>query len=92
MPSAKESPAPGHERLVLARCAERCEGTVVVLLGCRVATAFGLRDQRPFSTVLVRGALLCFLPHPSGRNRAWNQPGAIEKARRLLAIEDGRKP
>lgn len=52
----------------------------VVLLGSRVNTAFGLFHRPPFT---FYGRYVT-LPHPSGRNRAWNEPGAIQKARDFL--------
>jgi hypothetical protein len=53
----------------------------LVLLGARVAGAFGLVYE-PFT--VVRGK--CYLvPHPSGRNRAWQEPGAAARLRLFLA-------
>lgn len=52
----------------------------VVLLGAKVARAFGL-PYRPFT----RSAHLFLLPHPSGLNRIWNEPGSVHRARELLA-------
>jgi hypothetical protein len=64
-----------------------------VLLGRKVAEAFGFGDRAPFSTVLVGYSLIdggadsrvYLLPHPSGLCREWNVPGAFERARRLLS-------
>ncbi len=55
--------------------------TPLILLGRKVASAFCV-DGPPFSR-----APPCFylLPHPSGLCRAWNEPGAEERARALLA-------
>lgn len=50
----------------------------VVMLGSKVTRAFGI-EYRPFA--VTAGKFLC-LPHPSGLNRAWNDPGAVEAARR----------
>ncbi len=58
----------------------RVLGRDVVLLGSKVAQAFGLRYE-PFTT---RGRLH-LLPHPSGLSRAWNDPESIPRARALLA-------
>lgn len=63
----------------------------IVLLGARVQIAFGMKFE-PFTTgtLLVGGTrgsythLLIRLPHPSGRNRSWSEPGAADRARRLL--------
>lgn len=52
---------------------------VIVLLGAKVSRAFGV-PYEPFTT---HGAYRV-LPHPSGLNRAWNDPSAVEKARNLL--------
>ena len=53
----------------------------IVLLGRRVAAAFGASDYRSFTTC----GRLYLLPHPSGRCLAWNEPGAAQRARDLLA-------
>lgn len=68
---------------------------VVVLLGRKVARAFRsveyrVCDEAPFSSVVVTTPpfnllTLVYLPHPSGRCRAWNDPGAAQRARALLA-------
>jgi hypothetical protein len=58
---------------------------VLVLLGARVAGAFGV-DRRPFSVVVGEEHTLVLLPHPSGRCRAWNDPGAVERARDALRL------
>lgn len=63
--------------------------TKVVLLGAKVAGAFGFdfktcafghrkADAPGAKTYVV-------LPHPSGLCRAWNEPGAFERARATLA-------
>lgn len=53
---------------------------VFLLLGRKVATAFGLKGVELFtrvdSTILI--------PHPSGRCRVWNEPGSTERARSLI--------
>lgn len=57
----------------------------VVLFGARVARAFGV-PATPFR--IHEHALGCFLvtlPHPSGRCRLWDAPGAREQARRLVS-------
>lgn len=62
----------------------------IVLLGRRVARTFrraaayegvGPCPDEPFFT---REGRFYLLPHPSGLCRAWNDPGAAERARRLL--------
>lgn len=57
---------------------------VLVLLGARVAEAFGAQPRAPFSVRTVGASRAVLLPHPSGRARTWNQPGAFERARSLL--------
>lgn len=63
--------------------------SLYVLLGRRVADAFLPPPRREmFALVEQRygdwAARLLLLPHPSGRCRLWNEPGAAESARRLL--------
>lgn len=61
----------------------------LVLLGAKVCQAFGV-PYIPF--VLIPWAFngvppkrdVVVLPHPSGRCRAWNEPGAFERARLVL--------
>lgn len=57
----------------------RREGKIV-LLGAKVRGAFGL-DLEPFS---VQDRFVV-IPHPSGLNRAWGEPGARDRLRRLFA-------
>lgn len=52
-----------------------------LLLGRKVATAFGLKDAELFSTV----GRFVVIPHPSGRCREWNDPTAFQRARGLVA-------
>ena len=62
----------------------------VVLFGAKVCQAFGVIRFNPFGfpsePELVRkaGARYVILPHPSGLSRAWNEPGAFERARAVL--------
>jgi tRNA (cmo5U34)-methyltransferase len=58
------------------------EGRDVVLLGSRVAAAFGLRDAAPLSTVEARGARLHVLPNLS--SRWWREHGTWERASEYL--------
>lgn len=53
----------------------------LVLLGKKVATAFGYPHAGSFNKL----DNLVFLPHPSGLNRLWNEPGAIPRVRELMA-------
>lgn len=64
----------------------------LVLLGAKVCEAFGLPYQ-PF-TAVSRAAMellphrglrtIVVIPHPSGLNRAWHEPGAYQRARNLV--------
>jgi hypothetical protein len=62
--------------------ASRAAG-VTVLLGARVCNAFGLAFV-PFSVVPGGDQVVAILPHPSGLSRAWNEPGAYDRARSVL--------
>ncbi len=55
-------------------------GQDLVLLGARVAHAFD-PAWGAFSEYRAAGLRVLVLPHPSGRCRAWNEPGAVERAR-----------
>lgn len=59
------------------------ERAPLVLLGRRVARAFGVPDvplfSRPFS-----GLPITLLPHPSGRSKVWNNREAHRRARRAV--------
>lgn len=67
----------------------------VVALGAKVAAALGLPTE-PFRThdLLLHGAeerYILVLPHPSGLSRAWNAPGAFERARKMVFDLEARK-
>lgn len=72
---------------VARRAAEELEaahkGAPIIMLGKRVAEAFRLGDLGEFTWV-ERPYPVIRLPHPSGRCRAWDRPGAIDEARRIL--------
>ena len=56
----------------------------VVLLGAKVAKAFGV-GYLPFAIAPAAGdRKVLVLPHPSGLCRAWNEGGSFEKARRAV--------
>lgn len=62
----------------------RSEGAPFVLLGARVAAAFGL-TYAPFSHFGgTDGRCGVVLPHPSGLSRGWNAPGAFDRAREMI--------
>lgn len=58
-------------------------GRVVVLLGSKVCSAFGVRFE-PFTALAQGDCGLVLLPHPSGLCRLWHEPDAINRARRTL--------
>lgn len=58
----------------------RLEGQPKILLGRKVAQAFGYEAGQPFEKI----GDIYLMPHPSGRCRIWNRPGAHEKVRALL--------
>lgn len=62
-------------------------GQPLVLLGAKVAAAFGFAYLQ---FVEVEPGVLV-LPHPSGRCRAWNDPAATHKARRALLALHARR-
>lgn len=52
-----------------------------VLLGAKVCDGFGV----PFVPFTVQDKVLLRLPHPSGLNRRWAEPGAFDRARAAVA-------
>lgn len=68
-----------------------------ILLGKRVCEAFG-EEYHPFTVGdAPGGSRFAVLPHPSGLNRAWNDPSATERARRTVEtlgvdLQAARKP
>lgn len=58
-------------------------GRTFVLLGAKVCTAFGLAFD-PYTVLEAGSGKFVRLPHPSGLSRAWNEPGAFERARGTL--------
>jgi hypothetical protein len=77
----------GREAAAALRQLYAGDPVTFVLLGRKVADAWSL--ETPVLPWRRTGSALC-LPHPSGRNLAWNVPGAFERARTLLreAIPD----
>lgn len=53
----------------------------IVMLGWKVADAFGALHVQPFTRV----ERFVAIPHPSGRNRVWNDQDAVPRVRALLA-------
>lgn len=56
------------------------DGGAIVMLGRKVADAFGADHVLPFTRVEQFVAV----PHPSGRNRVWNDQDAVPRVRALL--------
>jgi uracil-DNA glycosylase len=59
------------------------EGRRVVLLGGKVAAAFGLQQAPLLVWRPLGGAMVAVAPHPSGINRWWNDPRNVRRARRF---------
>jgi len=55
----------------------------IILLGAKVTRAFDF-EYVPFTHPSRRYDRYVILPHPSGLSRAWNEPGAFERARAVL--------
>ena len=55
-----------------------------VLLGTKVADAFGFKKVEPFGYAVEGDKSFALLPHPSGLCREWNKPGAFDRARGVL--------
>lgn len=63
-----------------ARVVEERPESVIVMLGRRVAAAFG-RESMDAAT---RDGRFVAIPHPSGLNRAWNDRTLVPRVRALL--------
>lgn len=68
------------------------DGRVVVFVGRRVAEAFGCErpwfdwEEGRFSVGnLTMGCRRAVMPHPSGRNRFWNDSRNVQEARRFMS-------
>lgn len=59
-------------------------GQALVLVGARVKQAFRVEHQL-FKIVDVHGVRLVCIPHPSGRNLAWNSQETRDAARQVFA-------
>jgi uracil-DNA glycosylase len=53
----------------------------VVVLGARAATALGILSWPLYEWTPWLDTLAARAPHPSGRNRYWNEPENVERAR-----------
>lgn len=63
---------------------EAIGGRVVVLLGRKVAEAFGLKGLPYLQWCRHRGGRVVVVPHPSGVNRWWNEAANVAAAREVL--------
>ena len=59
------------------------EGRRVVLLGGRVAAAFGLHRAPLLVWMPIQGTWVAVAPHPSGVSRWWNDPRNVRRAQRF---------
>ncbi len=61
------------------------DGRSVILLGRRVAAAFGIKSDRAWFVWEegVIGLRFAVAPHPSGASRWWNDPRNVEAARKF---------
>lgn len=64
----------------------RLEGRTIILLGAKVAEAFDLAEEPLYSWLYwaTDWANVAKIPHPSGRNRMWNDPAEKARARAFL--------
>ena len=60
------------------------EGRTIILLGAKVATAFDLLREPNYQWLHEDWANVAKVPHPSGKNRMWNDPAERAKAREFL--------
>jgi hypothetical protein len=74
------NPISAHGRALELRERHR----VIIALGVKTRLAFPCSPATWEAREDDRGMLIA-LPHPSGRNRAWNDPEARQRARELLA-------
>jgi hypothetical protein len=75
-------------RLAALDAADELSGRTVVFVGRRVAQAFGCKsDWFRWDRVFFKdGSEFRFavIPHPSGRNRWWNDPKNVDQAEKFL--------
>lgn len=68
---------------------------LVFLVGAKVSAAFGLRGRvgGRFGKMTQLGeASAVVIPHPSGLNRFWNDPGDVRRLRRAVSrVAEGRR-
>lgn len=61
------------------------DGDWVILLGAKVAAAFSAADLPLYRWTSWQRYQVARVPHPSGRNRMYNDPAEVERASRFLA-------
>jgi hypothetical protein len=90
LPAGEWNPAQAHLRAdwLLENCPDVDRW---LLAGRKVAAAFGLKADW-LTWTEHRGRLMAVIPHPSGRNRYWNDPVATYRAKKFLrrAVDAGR--
>lgn len=59
-------------------------GRRVILLGAAVAGAMGVADQPHFRWFRTSWGVASVIPHPSGKNRWWNEPDNVSRARHFM--------
>lgn len=69
---------------VLWSAPETQRAPLVVLLGARVARAFGFTHAVHFEVYQTGGPAVAVIPHPSGLNRFWNDQTNIARAETFL--------
>lgn len=67
-----------------AKLVRRFQGRHALLLGNRVARAFGVEARDPFVWFDLDGLQAARYPHPSGLSRWWNDPANAQEAARWL--------
>jgi hypothetical protein len=82
---------PGQHGAHVARMIEQAAQTTdaIVLLGRRVAEVFALADREPLTEIARNGGIgpvVLLLPHPSGKNLWYNDPGNRESARAAVRL------
>lgn len=80
-------PGPGSDPDLMANMIRHSAGDrdVILLLGRRVARVFGLDHLGALGTAQRGlGPRVQLMPHPSWRNRWWNDPDHVEEAMMIL--------
>lgn len=75
--------APAARKRADELCADD-ERQLFVLLGVKVSAAFLPGKPKAFTIEQRCAGTFVVLPHPSGLCRVWDEPGSVERARKLL--------